>query len=145
MRRRGQSSTEIALIAVGVVVVVLLCGAGAWAWPQYNIYRQQAAGEAALREAEFTRQIAELDSRAAVAKAQGDALAEVERAKGAAEANRILADSLVGQDEYIQYLYIQMLRDSNSAGREIIYIPTEGGLPILESTRGSAPPAPATP
>ena len=111
-----------------------------WGWPSYQVYAQTQAGQAALRSAEYTRQIAELDAKAAIVKAQGDAQAEVERAKGAAEANKVLADSLAGKEEYLNYLYIQMLRESNGSGREIIYIPTEGGLPLLEAGRAAVAP-----
>lgn len=35
--------------------------------------------------------------------------------------------------EYIQYLWVQGLHDGSS---EVIYVPTEANLPVLEATRG---------
>ena len=64
------------------------------------------------------------------------AQAEVERAKGVAEANRIVADGLGGPEGYLRYLYIENLSASQG---QIIYVPTEGGLPILEAGRRSRP------
>ncbi len=40
------------------------------------------------------------------------------------------SDSLGGPEGYLRYLYIQNLEDSKG---QIIYVPTEGGLPILEA------------
>ncbi len=56
-----------------------------------------------------------------------DAEIEVARAKGIAEANNIIADSL--SLEYIQYKFIEGLNDGNT---EVIYVPTEANIPILE-------------
>jgi regulator of protease activity HflC (stomatin/prohibitin superfamily) len=64
-------------------------------------------------------------------KAKKDAEIEIARAKGAAEANRIIAGSIT--PEYIQYLWVQGLNDEHS---EVIYVPTEANLPILEALRG---------
>ena len=60
------------------------------------------------------------------------ASAEVERAKGVAEANKIIGESLNGNDAYLRYLWIERLGQN---GQDVIYIPTEAGLPILEAGR----------
>ncbi len=60
------------------------------------------------------------------------AMAEVERAKGVAEANQIIGESLKGNESYLRYLWIQGLQYGSS---EVIYIPTEANLPILEASR----------
>lgn len=62
--------------------------------------------------------------------AQKDAEIEVARAKGVSEANKIIADSI--SEEYIQYLWVQGLNDEST---EVIYVPTEANLPILEAGR----------
>lgn len=62
-----------------------------------------------------------------------DAEIEVARAKGVSEANKIIADSI--SQQYIQYLWVQGLNDGNS---EVIYVPTEANLPILEASRTSS-------
>jgi len=64
-------------------------------------------------------------------KAKKDAEIEVARAHGVAESNKIIADSI--SEEYLRYRFIEGLHDGNS---EIIYVPTEANLPILEATRG---------
>jgi regulator of protease activity HflC (stomatin/prohibitin superfamily) len=59
-----------------------------------------------------------------------DAEIEVARARGVSEANKIISGSISSQ--YIQYLWVQGLNDGNS---EVIYVPTEANLPILEASR----------
>lgn len=56
--------------------------------------------------------------------------AEIERAKGVAASNKIIAESIT--DGYLKYLWIQGLQDGSS---EVIYVPTEANLPILGATR----------
>ncbi|HEX8384826.1 MAG TPA: hypothetical protein VF576_01510 [Rubricoccaceae bacterium] len=111
---------------LGLVAVALLLVVPLWAWPQYRVYSQEMRGRARLAEAGQDRQIAVLDAEA-----------EVARARGVAEANKIIGRSLEGNDAYLRYLWIQNL---NSGQGERIYIPTEAGLPILEARPAQAPP-----
>lgn len=132
------------IVAVAVITVLVFGIGGIVNWYQtFKVYSAEQEGKAELQKAEFTRQIAQLDAQAAIAKAKGDAQAEIERAKGAAEANKILADSLEGKEDYLKYLYIQQLCQGNDH-REIIYVPTDGLLPVTEAGRGVAP-EPAAP
>jgi hypothetical protein len=101
--------------------------------PHYNVWQQGLAGQAELRRAEQNRQIAIQEARAKQESATLLAQAEVERAKGVASANKIIADGLKGNDEYLRYLWIDRL--ASSQHREVIYIPTEANLPILEANR----------
>lgn len=114
-----------------LILLVLLAG---WlaGWPAYKVYSQEAAGRAMLAEAQSTRQVAVLEARAKLESAKLLADAEVLRAEGAARANRILQDSLGGPEGYLRYLQIQAI-DAKDAS--VIYVPTEGGLPITESSR----------
>jgi hypothetical protein len=57
--------------------------------------------------------------------------AEIARAKGVAEANQIIADSLKNNEAYLRYLWIDKLSDNQN----VIYVPTEAGLPLLEAGR----------
>lgn len=118
---------------VGVVGLFISCVlGGCYAWPQYGVYQQRLAGEAKLREAESSRQIAVEEAKAKKEAAKMLAEAEIERAKGVAEANNIVGDSLKGNHEYLVYLWIQEL---STNGNNVIYVPTEAGLPILEAGR----------
>jgi len=123
----GTGCTVVGAIVVGAAVVLLLVF-----WPQYRVYSQRLAGEAALAEAQSSRQVAILEARAKKESAISLAEAEVIRAQGAAKANQILQNSLGGPEGYLRYLQIQALEDSKA---ELIYVPTEAGLPVTESRR----------
>jgi hypothetical protein len=128
--RLMDQKTGCSLIGLGVAalaLVVLLVG-----WPQYRVYQQRLAGEAALAEAQSSRQVAILEARAKKESAISLAEAEVIRAEGAAKANRILQDSLGGPEGYLRYLQIQSLEETKA---QLIYVPTEGGLPVTEARR----------
>ncbi|MFA7254740.1 MAG: prohibitin family protein [Candidatus Omnitrophota bacterium] len=65
-------------------------------------------------------------------KAKKDAEIEVAKAGGVAQANQIIGDSLKSNDSYLKYLWIRSLKDTKN---QVIYVPTETGLPILEASR----------
>ena len=124
-----------ALAEVGgaVLFVCLLIGGGFYAWPQYKVYQQRLEGEAALRKAESSKQVQIEDAKGKEQAASMLANAEIERAKGVAEANRIIGRSLKDNPAYLTWLWIEKV---NENGNSVIYIPTEAGIPILEAGRG---------
>ena len=98
--------------------------------PQYNVWQQSLAGKAELQKAEYTRQVAVLEAQAKKDSAQQLAEAEIIRARGVAQANQIIGDSLKDNREYLQYLYITGLEEGSNKGNVTIYVPTEGGMPV---------------
>lgn len=92
----------------------------------------QKEGEAILLKAENEKKAAIEESRAKLESAKMLAQAEVERAKGVAEANRIIGDSLKGNESYLRYRWIEGLQTNQM---QVIYVPTEANLPLLESQR----------
>ncbi|MFN3352457.1 MAG: hypothetical protein ACK4Z5_02520 [Brevundimonas sp.] len=126
---RGVTAT-IVLSLVGLALAALAL----WALPTYNVYRKQMAGRAAYEQAVQDRRIRVLEAQAALDSARLTAQAEIERARGTNEANRIMAESLGGPENYLRWAYIDMLRETaDQQDRQIIYIPTEAGMPILEA------------
>lgn len=129
MSRYG-SSIVLAILAIAVVAGFMV------GLPTYNVYRKQMAGRAAYEQAVQDRRIRVLEAQAALDAARLTAQAEIERAKGANEANRIMAQALGGPEAYLRWSYINMLQETaGKEGRQTIYIPTEAGIPILESGR----------
>lgn len=108
-------------------------------YPLYNVWSQGMAGKGELRRAEQNRQIAINEAMALKDAAKFRAEAEVERAKGVQAANSIIAESLGGPEGYLRYLYIDALHATSC---DLIYVPTEGGLPILEAGRRVVPAEP---
>ena len=120
------------LVATGLVA---LSGASLltlflWGAPQLGVYNRTLAGKAALMEAESTRQVRVLEAKAKYESSAMEAQSEVERAKGVAEANKIIGKSLENNPRYLQYLYITGLQEGSEKGNRTIYVPTEGGLPV---------------
>ena len=125
-----QGNAGCSVIGLGLGAVLL---AGfMFGYPQYRVYSQRLAGEAALAEAQSSRQVAILEAHAKKESAISLAEAEVIRAQGAAKANQILQNSLGGPQGYLRYLQIQALENSKA---QLIYVPTEAGLPVTESRR----------
>ena len=109
---------------IGFIILVMLLS------PLYNVWSSGLHGEAELKQADWNRQIAVREAEARKQSATLLAEAEVERAKGVAQANKIIGDSLKGNEEYLRYLWIDSLQNTKD---KIIYVPTEAGLPILEA------------
>lgn len=124
-------------LTIGGILILVLAATGLLiGLPSYNVYSKRMAGKAAYEEAMQNRRIRVLEAEAALEAARLTSQAEVERAKGANEANRIMADGLGGSENYLRWSYINMLQETaGKQGREIIYVPTEAGMPILEAGR----------
>ena len=131
------NSIRLGLVAAGAAVVFV--GGCMYGYPHYRVFSQRLEGEAELAKAEFSKRVQITDAEAKKASAQSFADAEVIRAGGVAKANQIIGDSLKGNDAYLRYLWINKLSDSEGKGGQVIYIPTEAGLPILEAGRLHAP------
>ena len=121
----------IGLISLGVAII-----AGFALYPKYRVWSATMQGEAEYAQAEQNRRIAVLEAESKLEAAKSLAAAEVERAKGVAEANAIIGQSLKDNESYLRWLWIENL---DKGGNSVIYVPTEAGLPILEAGKRSAP------
>ena len=116
----------------GVVAVLVIIGIIAgimWAIPTYRVWSREMAGRAQLAEAEFNKQIISVEAMARLEAERYNAEAEIERARGAAQAMREVQDTLT--ETYILYLWVRLMAENDN----VIYIPTEASLPILEIGR----------
>jgi regulator of protease activity HflC (stomatin/prohibitin superfamily) len=113
------------LIIGGIIVIAL--GIIMWGFPKYKVYARELNGKAQLKEAEWNKQVAIEEARAQKESATLLKEAEIIRAEGVAEANRIIAGSIT--ENYLKYKFIEGLNDGNT---ETIYVPTEANIPILE-------------
>ena len=125
-------TTNIVLGGLAIALVIGVFFGVITIWGNLNVYLKELGGKAQLREAEWSRQILVEEAKAQKESSILYAEAEVERAKGVAQANEIIGDGLKGNEEYLRYLYIDSIAKTDN---QIIYIPTEAGLPILEATR----------
>ena len=120
---------SIKTLSVVAVIALLICMIF-FGYPQYKVWQQRLAGQAELARAEQNRKIAIQEAEAKKESARALAEAEVIRAEGVAKANSIIGESLRGNESYLRYLWIQTLNDNP---QNVIYVPTEAGLPILEA------------
>lgn len=118
---------------ISIIGIAFLIGCiilGLWGCPQYNVYSKRLKGEAELAQAELNRQIRVEEAKAGKEAALYDKSTDSIRAIGIAEANKIINASLT--DRYIRWKWVEGLHDGSS---EIIYVPTEANLPIMEAGR----------
>lgn len=121
------------LTAVIVSATVVVIAALMAIMPVYTVWSSGKAGEAELAQAEYNRQIIVRQAQAKLDASALEAEAAVAHAKGVKESNDIISNSLGGPEGYLRFLYIQMLQDSDN--KQVIYIPTEASLPILEASK----------
>ena len=118
-------SISVVLITVGLIVGI----------PKYNVWRSNIAietaennGKAEMAQAEQNRMILIEEAKANLEAQKLNSQAEVERAKGMAQAIEIENGKLT--PEYIHYLWV---RNIDKMDGDKIYIATEANIPILEA------------
>ena len=128
----NKESAIAAAIWIGIGTFVLGGGIASCAYvkPKWNVWSAQMQGEAEYAQAEQNRRITVLEAEAKLEAAKSLAAAEIERAKGVAQANEIIGKSLKDNEAYLRWQWIQNLENGNNS---VIYVPTEAGLPILEA------------
>ena len=112
---------------VALVIVSLFAGL-----PAYNRYQTIRYAENELAAQQYLKQVAIATAEAKNESAKYEAEAEVTRAEGVAKANKIIGDSLNNNEAYLKYLFVNNLEHTQN---QVIYIPTEANLPILEAKR----------
>lgn len=117
------SNVILAVVVAITVIVGLMFGI-----PRYSVWQQEMSGKARLAEATQSRQILIEQARA-----------EREAAVLQAEAIKIMGEAAQKYPEYRQQEFIGAFGEALKAGRinQIIYVPTEANIPILEAGRMS--------
>ena len=133
-------SEGTAAVGLGTAALLLIGGVttlSMWGCPKYKVYDQRQEGMALLAHAQSSREVAVAEAKAKMESASLLAQAEVIRAEGVAKANKIIGDSLKGNEAYLRYLWVNNLEENKG---QTIYVATEAGMPIMESGRGVKPP-----
>ena len=120
--------TKIGVVvgAVGTAVIAF----GMWLFPTYGVWRAGLSGKATLMFAEQEKQV-QIEQ----------AKAELESAKLRAEAIAIVGEASKQYPEYRTQEFIGAFGEAIKSGAidQIIYVPTEANIPIVEAGRiGSA-------
>lgn len=130
----------IAWLVVAIIIIVTIIGS-MFGWQKFKVYSATQTGKADYAEAEQNRQIKIVESIAAneaatsqalakVKIAEAEAQAEIARAKGVAQANQIIGEGLKNNEDYLRYLWIEKVAGGS---HDVIYVPSENGLPLLEA------------
>ena len=135
MAKQPDTKTTIVATSVVCAFIIAMLAAIFFGYPKYKVWQQEMAGKAEFAKAEQNRKIKIEEARANLEAEKLNAQAEIERAKGAAKAIEIENGSIT--PTYIQYLWVRQQADSGD--KTVIYIPTEGNLPILEAGRNAHP------
>ncbi len=130
MNKYAFLTTVFVVVVMLGVVIGLMFGV-----PKYNVWRTKIAiesaqniGKAEMARAEQNRMIQIEEAKANLESQKLNSLAEIERAKGMAQAIEIENGKLT--TKYIQYLWV---RNIDKMDGDKVYIATEAGLPILEA------------
>ena len=117
------------LVSIGVVAAIIV--GLMFGIPKYNVWQQEMEGKAEMARAEQNRMILVEEAKAKLEAEKLNAQAEIERAKGMAEAMEIENGKLTST--YNQYLFIRTLEKISDKGSlpQIIYMPTEGMVPVM--------------
>jgi hypothetical protein len=131
VERARAVTKSIKWTVIGGIILILLIAGSMAGCPRYNVWEAELSGKAEFAKAEQNRRIVIEEAMANLEAEKLNAQAEVERAKGAAEAIKIENGALTST--YIQYLWVRQQQSLND--KTVIYIPTETNLPILEANR----------
>jgi len=119
------SNIILTIVAAIVVIAGLMFGL-----PKYKVWQQEMSGKARLAEATQSRRIL-------IEQAQ----AEKEAAVLQAEAIKIMGEAAQKYPEYRQQEFIGAFGEALKSGTisQIIYVPTEANIPIMEAGRKLVP------
>lgn len=111
------------LLIVGLIVLTM------WGCPQYNVYQQKMEGQAILAHAQSSREVAVAEAKAKMESSALLSQADTIRAHGVARSNQIIGESLKDNEAYLKWLWIDNMDNTKN---QVIYIPTEAAIPIME-------------
>ena len=127
-------------LILGIVFFVfILIASMMFGLPRYNVWQQEMAGKAEMAKAEQNRRILVEEAKAKLEAKKLNAQAEIERAKGMAQAMKLENGTL--SETYNQYLFIRTLEKIADKGSlpQIIYVPSNGLLPVMDLNKGVKP------
>lgn len=136
-RQAAENGSDRALarrIIIGccAVIVTILLVILAWklVTPRINLYKSNTEKQAVIKEQEAISEAAVFAAEKRVIQASAEAKARLIEAQAIADSQKLIAATLT--PEYLQWRYYEVLAVTNN---QIIYVPTEAGLPITEANR----------
>ena len=119
--------TEILIMSVVAIAIIAISALG---FPYYRVWSQEMRGKAALAEATQSKMIQIEQARA-----------ELESAELRSKAIEVIGKSAKEYPEYREQEFIGAFGEALREGdiNQVIYVPTEGNIPILEAGKRPVP------
>lgn len=126
MNRNSNSAIAWTDILGAAAILAILIAGAMFGWPAYRVWQAGMEGKAILRRAEHEKMVA-IET----------AKAEVDSAKLRAEAIALVGKAAQEYPEYRQQEFIAAFGEAIKSGEveQIIYVPTEANIPIVEANR----------
>jgi regulator of protease activity HflC (stomatin/prohibitin superfamily) len=133
--KKNYNGLIVGIVIASLLFITLLM----FGLPRYNVWQQEMVGKAEMAKAEQNRRILVEEAKAKLEAEKLNAQAEIERAKGMAQAMKLENGTL--SETYNQYLFIRTLEKIADKGDlpQIIYIPSNGLLPVMDINKGVKP------
>ncbi len=145
-KQNGNTGIAMMLFAAGMSMIVLVVFLTMWSWAHFRLWRADYAGQALEIERTYAGKANEAErtyrGKAILAEAEFSKKARIEEARAEKESAQLRADAIriVGEaaKTYPEYRTQEFILSFGEALREgnvqqIIYVPTEAGIPILEA------------
>ena len=126
MKKLNQKGNIVLYVTLGIIAVFGLIALLMFGLPVYGVWQQGLSGEASLAKAEQTRKIL-----------IEQAKAEKESASIRADAIKIIGKAAQDYPEYRLQEFMGAFAEALMSGAidQIIYVPTEANIPIMEAGR----------
>lgn len=120
---------EVVAVIVAAILLWALVG-----YPLWRVWASHQRGRADLQRAKNEQQIQVATAQGRLDAAQLNKQAAIVEAQAVAAQIQEIGTQLTEHDLYLRWQWIKMMDDGTS-DREIIYVPTEANLPVLEAMR----------
>jgi hypothetical protein len=117
----------------GALVILLLLWV-LFGYPHWRVWAKHQSGLADLAMAKNEQQIQIAKAQSRLDAASLNKQAAIVEAEAVAAQIQAIGAELNEHDLYLRWQWIKMMEDGNS-GADVIYVPTEANLPILEASR----------
>lgn len=102
-------------------------------YPIWRVWAQHQQGRADLAQAHQEQQVQVARAQGRVDAAELNKRAAIVEAEAVAEQIKRIGEQLTSHDLYLRWQWIKMMEENENA--DVIYVPTEANLPILEANR----------
>lgn len=126
----------LAALVLFLLIAILLGTIFTWklVTPKMNLYRSNTEKQAVIKEQEAISEAEVYAAQKRVTAATAEAEARIIEANSLAEAQQIISETLT--PEYLTWRLYEVLATTEN---QVIYVPTENGLPITEASRLTPP------